>query len=47
MMLPENPGMYIVETRKSSGNHQRLDCHWNGKHWSCSNQVVLRWLKEN
>ena len=46
-LVPENSGWYIVHTRTSMGNIHRLDCHWNGKHWHCTNQIVIKWLKEN
>lgn len=45
--LPNVAGWYIVRTRTSMGNTHRLDCYWNGKHWSCSNQTVTEWLNEN
>lgn len=43
---PDNVGKYIVETKTTMGNIQRLDCVWNGKTWSLSNQIVIRWLRE-
>lgn len=43
---PANVGKYVVETKTTMGNIQRLECTWNGKTWSLSNQIVLQWLKE-
>jgi hypothetical protein len=44
---PETPGKYIVETKTMMGNIHRLEAHWNGKSWSFTNQVFVRYLKEN
>jgi hypothetical protein len=44
---PEKPGKYIVETKTMMGNTQRLESYWNGKSWSFTNQVFVRYLKEN
>lgn len=43
---PDKPGKYIVRTKTQMGNN-RFDCEWTGKHWSCNNQIVTEWLKEN
>lgn len=44
---PQVSGKYLVEARSMMGNINRLVCYWNGKSWSISNQMVLKWLKEN
>ena len=44
---PSQVGKYVIETKTLVGNIHRLEACWNGESWSVSNQIVLRWLKEN
>lgn len=43
---PEKPGKYLVVTRTMMGNINRLEATWNGKSWSFTNQVFVKYLKE-
>jgi hypothetical protein len=43
---PDSPGKYIVETRTKMGNTNRLESYFNGKSWSFTNQIFVRYLKE-
>jgi hypothetical protein len=43
---PIREGKYVVETKTAMGRIQRLESYWNGKSWSFTNQVFLRYLKE-
>lgn len=44
---PRKIGKYIVQTRTVMGNTQKLEAYWNGKSWNVSNQMVIKWLKED
>lgn len=43
---PSKPGKYIVATRTQAGNSNSFNCIWTGKTWSCTNQIVIKWLEE-
>jgi hypothetical protein len=43
---PSKEGKYIVETKTKMGNTKRLEAYWNGKSWSFTNQLFVRYLKE-
>lgn len=49
--LPDVKGKYLVKTKTTMGNQQRLEAHLsitNGKaSFNVTNQVVTHWLKEN
>ena len=44
---PEKKGNYIVETKTTMGRKNRFESYWNGKSWSFTNQVFVKYLKEN
>ena len=44
---PEKPGKYIVETKTMMGNTNRFESYFNGKAWRFTNQVFVRYLKED
>ena len=43
---PELPGKYIVETKTMMGNSNKFEAYFNGKSWSFTNQIFVRYLKE-
>ena len=43
---PNKPGKYIVETKTTMGNVNRFEAYFNGKSWSFTNQIFVRYLKE-
>ncbi|TXG83056.1 MAG: hypothetical protein E6R13_04265 [Spirochaetes bacterium] len=43
---PDKPGKYLVVTRTMMGNINRIEATWNGKSWSFTNQVFVKYLKE-
>lgn len=45
--LPTKEGHYIVETITGMGNKRRLETYFNGKKFTCTNQIVINWLKED
>jgi hypothetical protein len=45
--LPKVVGKYIVETKTSMNNRNRFETNFDGEKFSCKNQIVLRWLKED
>ena len=43
---PKELGTYIVETRTMMGRTNKFSSYWNGKSWSFTNQIFVKYLKE-
>ena len=41
---PPTAGKYLVVTKTMLGNTHRIDTFFNGKNWSCTNQVVTHYM---
>lgn len=43
---PLKSGKYIVITITKMNNFHKFESYWNGKNWNFSNQIFVKYLKE-
>lgn len=45
--LPTKEGKYIVQTKSMMGNFRVIEAYYNGKHWNFSNQIFVKYIKDD